>query len=73
MAGRLGSFKPKEVIRKLKKAGFREDRQSGSHVLLINSEGRRTTVPVHAKEMKRGLLADVVKQAGLTLEEFQAL
>jgi predicted RNA binding protein YcfA (HicA-like mRNA interferase family) len=70
---RLGSIRPKEFIRKLKRAGFEIDHQTGSHVILYHPSGVRLTVPVHAREMKRGLLIALLKQAGLGVEEFQAL
>ena len=70
---RLGSVKPKEFIRRLKRAGFDVDHQSGSHAVLYRADGVRLVVPVHAREMKSGLLASLLKQAGLTVEAFQAL
>lgn len=70
---RLGSTKPKEFIRKLKRAGFAVDHQTGSHAILRNAAGIRLTVPVHAREMKRGLLMDLLKQAGISGEEFSRL
>jgi predicted RNA binding protein YcfA (HicA-like mRNA interferase family) len=70
---RLGSVKPREFVRKLKRAGFVVDHQTGSHVVLYHSSGVRLVVPIHAREMKRGLLAALLKQAGLTAEAFQAL
>lgn len=73
MSLRLGSIKPKEFIRKMKRGGFVIDHQTGSHVILINSEKIRLSVPYHTKEMKRGLLFGLIKQANLTVEEFQQL
>ena len=70
MAPRLGSVKPKEFIRRLERSGFLFHHQTGSHVILKGPEGRRISVPKHNREMKRGTLADLIKQAGLTQEEF---
>lgn len=70
---RLGSVKPKEFIRKLKRAGFVLDHHTGSHAILYRKDGVRLVVPVHAREMKRGLLMSLLKQAGLTDAAFQAL
>jgi len=68
---RLPSLKPKEVVAVLKKAEFVEIRQSGSHLTLANKIKRKITgIPLHSKEMKRGLLAAIIKQSGLTLKEF---
>ena len=74
MSFRLGSLKPKELLRKLKKAGFQVDHTSGSHMILLNPATQvRVVVPYHAKELKRGLLFGIIKQSGLTIEEFQNL
>ncbi|MDP2951595.1 MAG: type II toxin-antitoxin system HicA family toxin [bacterium] len=68
---RLPSLKPKEVVAILKKAGFIAIRQSGSHLTLANKVNKKVAVvPLHSKEMKRGLLVAIVKQSGLTQEEF---
>lgn len=68
---RLPSVKPREVLRVLKKVGFEEQRQTGSHLIMIHREKRRIIpVPVHAREMKRGLLVSIIKQSGLTQGEF---
>ncbi len=73
MAGRLGSVKPREFVRKMKRAGFSVDHQTGSHAILLDSHGTRLVVPIHARDMKRGLLMDLLKQAGLSVERFQDL
>ena len=64
-----------EVIKRLKKAGFLATRQKGSHVRLEKWDGEKTlklTVPLH-KELKTGTLSHIIKEAGLTLEEFLKL
>ncbi len=73
MAGRLGSVKPRQFVSKMKRAGFRIDRQTGSHAVLLDNRGIRLVVPMHAKEMKRGLLMDLLKLAGLSTEHFRKL
>ena len=68
---RLPSLKPKNVVDILKKAGFVEMRQSGSHLTLTNKAKKKVTVvPLHGKEIKRGLFMAIVKQSGLTTKEF---
>lgn len=68
---RLPSLKPREVIRALKRVGFEEQRQTGSHLIMVYRAKRLIIpVPVHAREMKRGLLTSIIKQAGLTQKEF---
>ena len=64
-----------EVIKRLKKAGFIATRQKGSHVRLEKSAGEITiklTVPLHS-EMKKGTLNRIIKDADLTLEQFEKL
>ncbi len=59
----------KDVIKALSKASFVFDHQTGSHITLVNSEGNKITVPNH-KELGPGILRAIIKQAGLTMDEF---
>ena len=64
-----------EVIKRLKKSGFIATRQRGSHVRLEKSLSETTikiTVPLHS-ELKKGTLNRIIKDAGLTLEDFEKL
>ncbi|MBN2014398.1 MAG: type II toxin-antitoxin system HicA family toxin [Candidatus Altiarchaeota archaeon] len=73
---RLRSMKPEQVIKKLKKAGFQFDRQAkGSHEIWYNPiTKRRTTVPNHpGVDLPKGTLKAIIRQTGLTLEEFLGL
>ena len=57
---------PREMIKYLKKNGFEEVSQNGSHVKMRNPEtGRQAIVPYHSKSMKKGLEQAILKQAGL--------
>lgn len=70
---KLPSLKAREVIKVLKKLGFEEDRQKGSHLILINYFlHKRTVVPVHSgKDIRKSLLKKiVVEDAGITIDEF---
>ena len=61
-----------EIIKTLVKIGFTPVRQKGSHVILRKetSEGKKTTVvPLH-DEIDRGTLLEIIRQSGLTKEEF---
>ena len=57
-----------EAVRALKRFGFIQLRQTGSHLILRKAE-RTVVVPQH-KPIKPGTLKGVVEQAGLTMEEF---
>ncbi len=72
--GRLAGFKYREIIKRLKRIGFEFDRQAaGSHEIWFNSErGRYTTVPNHPGDMPEGTLRAILKEAGITPDEFLA-
>jgi predicted RNA binding protein YcfA (HicA-like mRNA interferase family) len=60
-----------ELIRALEKIGYRVVRQRGSHVRLrddTNPRHRPLTVPLH-KELKRGLLRQILRDANLSPEQ----
>jgi predicted RNA binding protein YcfA (HicA-like mRNA interferase family) len=61
----------REVVRALSSAGFQVARQKGSHLILVKNE-RIVPVPKH-REIKRGLLMEIISEAGLTKEEFLGL
>ena len=68
----LPRLKGKRVIRALEKGGFLQDRQKGSHVVMRNPITKfLTVVPVHGgEEISKPLLMDIIKQAGLNVEQF---
>ena len=66
-------YKPREVVKKLKRAGFREIRQTGSHLHLLHADGRRTLVAMHKKTLTKGTFGEILQQAELTREQFRAL
>ena len=64
-----------ETIKALAKAGFKTKRQRGSHVSLFRETKNGpviVVVPLH-KELRVGTLRAIVRQAGLSIEEFAAL
>ncbi|MFQ5957117.1 MAG: type II toxin-antitoxin system HicA family toxin [Candidatus Brocadiales bacterium] len=73
--GRLPTLRPKEVIKALERGGFFIHHQTGSHVAMRHQEDKtiRVTVPLHSKDIKVGTLNSILKQAGLTTEEFKGL
>jgi predicted RNA binding protein YcfA (HicA-like mRNA interferase family) len=59
----------REVIAKLEQAGWRTVRQKGSHVRLTSQDSaRHTTVPHPRKDLKRGTLASIEKQTGMSFD-----
>jgi predicted RNA binding protein YcfA (HicA-like mRNA interferase family) len=70
----MPALKPKEVIAILKKAGFYIDHTTGSHYIMRRPDYPRCIpVPYHAKDIKRSVLHSIIKQSGLTQEEFLSL
>ena len=63
----------KKLIKILNKRDFVLTRQKGSHVQLEDDEGRRVTVPVHSKEIGRGLLAKILRDAEISRKEYEEL
>lgn len=72
MAGQPPVLWSRPVLRALERAGFREVNRVGSH-LKLRRDGHIAIVPDHGgKDMPQGTLRGILKQAGITIEEFQA-
>ena len=71
---RLPVISGRELCKALKKTGYSIDHQTGSHIILRNENPpyRRLTVPDH-KEIAKGTLRSIIRQSGLTVEEFNKL
>lgn len=70
----MTSFKPREVVKILSKFGYIQKRQTGSHLILFNSNSKITIpVPMHTKDIKKGLLQGIIKKVGSTEKEFLKL
>ncbi len=68
---RLPTIKPQKVVKVLEKKGFEKIRQTGSHLILVNTITKKIIpIPVHNKDIKRGLLLSIIKQADLSIKEF---
>ena len=65
--------KAREALAKLQRAGFVIKRQSGSHVVLRHADGRQTYVAMHPGDVPSGTFRSILKQAGLTEEQFRNL
>ncbi|GMU69711.1 MAG: hypothetical protein AMXMBFR37_20430 [Steroidobacteraceae bacterium] len=71
--GRVPPLKPDEVIAILKRLGFVEVRQRGSHKQYRSPDGRNTTVPYHrGRDVSPILVRRIAADAGLTADEFLA-
>lgn len=64
-------MKYNELHRLLKKEGWLNERQSGSHIILVHpNKKEKLIVPNHSsKEVKKGLLKAILKQAGIKTDK----
>lgn len=63
-----------DAVRAFSFVGYDVDHQTGSHIILRNGVApfRRLTVPAH-RELAKGTLRALIRDAGLTVEQFVAL
>ncbi len=73
--GRLPALTARAVIAALEKAGFAVHHVTGSHHIMRHkgNAALRATVPFHSRNLKTGTLHRIVKDARLTVEEFEDL
>jgi predicted RNA binding protein YcfA (HicA-like mRNA interferase family) len=69
---RLPSISGDDFVKAMRKIGYDWDHTEGSHMILLHSSRGRLSVPRH-KELGRGLLRALIRDAGLTREEFLTL
>jgi antitoxin HicB len=66
----LPALKPKDMIRILLSKGFELRRTTGSHKTFVHPvNGLTTVVPYHNKDLSKGLMLDIMKQAGISRED----
>ena len=72
---RLPVLKPQQVIRVLLSAGFYIHHHTGSHARRFHqTRGElRATVPIHPGDLPIPILKSIIRQAGMTNEEFLSL
>ncbi len=65
----------RKVKRKLEAAGFQVVSQKGSHIKFAKEtpEGRRTAIVPNYKEITIGTISSILRQAGLSVDEFENL
>jgi predicted RNA binding protein YcfA (HicA-like mRNA interferase family) len=62
-----------ECVKALEKAGFYFKRQESSHIVLRRDDPFAQVVVPNHKELDRGTLRAIIRQTGLSLEEFMKL
>ena len=67
---KLPTIRPRELVKLLKKLGFLEYRQKGSHLIMIHSiNTKQIVIPIHNKPLKKGTLASILRQAEISIED----
>jgi len=68
---KLPSISPEKLERVLEKCGFELERIKGSHHFYHNPETKKSaSIPFHGKDIPKGLLNEILKEAGISREEF---
>lgn len=71
---KLPRLTAREIISVLERSGFSLVRQSGSHMIYKNAQGKRATVPFHAgKILHPKIVKSILRDAGLTQEDLERL
>jgi predicted RNA binding protein YcfA (HicA-like mRNA interferase family) len=71
---KLPKVTAREAIRALRRDGWQIAHQVGSHAHLMHStKPGKVTVPVHGGDIRDGTLRSILKQAGLTPDQFRNL
>ena len=71
---RMPRISASEAIRALQRDGWQATSSVGSHMQLIHpTKTGKVTVPMHRGTLKPGTLASIMKQAGLTVDQFRDL
>ncbi|MBI2908924.1 MAG: type II toxin-antitoxin system HicA family toxin [Chloroflexi bacterium] len=75
MSPRLPRITGAELFRALKRDGWYESRQSGSHVILRHpNKAGHVTIPLHAgRIIPPGLLSSILDDAGLSVDDLRRL
>ena len=62
----------KKLIRMLEKLGFQLDHTTGSHFVFYHpASKRRAVVPRHAKDLPKGTVLSILRQASITKAELK--
>jgi predicted RNA binding protein YcfA (HicA-like mRNA interferase family) len=61
-----------DAVKAFSRLGYVVDHQTGSHIILRHPNLRRLTIPNH-RELAKGTLRSLIREAGITKEQFDAL
>lgn len=70
---KLVPIKPRKMIKILLQLGFIERDAEGSHIFFSDNNGLTTVIPVHNKDLSRGLLRKILNDIQLSVEEYEKI
>lgn len=70
---KLVPIKPGKLIKIVTSLGFRKRDAEGSHVFFKHPDGRTTVIPIHCKEISKGLLRKILSDIRLSIEKYDKL
>ena len=73
MDGGLKLCSGAEAVKKFQRAGWKVNRQKGSHIMMTKEDYEYTlSIPLHA-ELGPGILRKLIRQANVSIEAFNSL
>lgn len=70
---KLVPISPKKFLKILEKLGFEKRDAEGSHVFFRHQDGRTTVIPIHSKEISKGLLKKILNDIKLSVFDYDKL
>ncbi|PIR71988.1 MAG: hypothetical protein COU42_02895 [Candidatus Nealsonbacteria bacterium CG10_big_fil_rev_8_21_14_0_10_36_24] len=71
---KLPSITSRKLIKILKSLGFQLDHSTGSHFIFYNPKTKkRAVVPFHTKDLPKGTIMSILKEASINRKEFEDL
>ena len=70
---KLPIIKAKQLVTFLSRVGFvQHGKMKGSHLIMKHNNGRRTTVPMHSKDLPVGTFMAILRDIKISKEDFLA-
>ncbi|MFH1253086.1 MAG: type II toxin-antitoxin system HicA family toxin [Candidatus Uhrbacteria bacterium] len=70
---KLVPIKPRQLVKILISLGFKERDAEGSHIFFAHLDSRTTVIPIHNRELSRGLLRKILNDIQISVEEYDKL
>ena len=67
------TFSGRDIVKALRRTGFYVDHQRGSHIFMHNLEKNISVIVPQHNELKKGTLHNIIKKAGLTINDVKKL